>query len=285
MERTMHDAPLKMRPNEIEGTRLGIPVEYQQDTKPKRPEVVCLCGSTKFKDEFEKVNRSMTLRGYIVLSVGMYGHADGIKLTDDQKAKLDELHLRKIDMADWVFVINKDGYIGQSTSNEINYSVKQGKPVMFLEDPNAKNPEKPFKDWVTDIGEFHGLSGDLRLLVAAMPAATKAEFLRFRINFMLEELNELQSATTPEAAVDAIIDMMYVGLGTLDLFGIDARKAWNAVHYANMAKTPGVNANRPNPFGFPDYIKPDGWVGPDHSNNTGVLSQVYNWTHPSGAGE
>jgi len=99
------------------------------------PRIACLCGSTRFKDEFLATQKVLTLGGWIVLSVGFFGHADGEFPTDLQKQMLDELHLRKIDLADMVFVINVDGYIGDSTRNEIQYARRKGVTVMFLEPP------------------------------------------------------------------------------------------------------------------------------------------------------
>ena len=100
---------------------------------PRRPTVVCLCGSTKFKDEFLEAMRRETWDGNIVLSVGFFGHADGLVFTDCDKSRLDELHKRKIDLADEVFVINVGGYIGSSTRSEIDYAVAHGKLVRYLE--------------------------------------------------------------------------------------------------------------------------------------------------------
>lgn len=94
-----------------------------------RPPTVCLCGSTKFKDEFEQANRHYTMRGYVVLAPGVFGHADGIKLTEQEKARLDKLHFDKIDMADEVVVVTRDGYVGESTQAEILYALKKGKQV------------------------------------------------------------------------------------------------------------------------------------------------------------
>lgn len=99
----------------------------------KNVEVVCLCGSTKFKAEFEQKTRELTLNGMIVLSVGCFMHADSVPITDEQKLKLDELHKRKIDLCDTVFVINKDGYIGSSTRSEIEYAKVKGKAIIYLE--------------------------------------------------------------------------------------------------------------------------------------------------------
>lgn len=93
--------------------------------------IVCLCGSTKFKEEFEEVNKLLTLEGYVVLSVGCFMHHDGHEITDIQKKQLDNLHLRKIDLADFVFFIDVDGYMGKSTIREFNYAQNQGKPCVF----------------------------------------------------------------------------------------------------------------------------------------------------------
>lgn len=100
-----------------------------------KPQVVCLCGSTKFKDEFIKQNFELTLRGNIVLTVGWFNHADGMtyNLTDFEKEYLDELHKRKIDLADSVLILNVGGYVGDSTRSEVDYALSVGKPVQYLE--------------------------------------------------------------------------------------------------------------------------------------------------------
>ena len=95
--------------------------------------VITLCGSTRFKEDFERVNRELTLLGNIVISVGAFGHA-GDTFTEEQKIMLDDIHKRKIDMADAIYVINKDGYIGSSTRSEIQYAIAHGKQVIFMED-------------------------------------------------------------------------------------------------------------------------------------------------------
>ena len=104
--------------------------------------VVTLCGSTRFKEEFMNVQRELTLKGYIVISVGFFGHskdADIWEQMDDEtkiktKEMLDDIHKRKIDMADEIFVINVGGYIGSSTKSEIEYANKTGKKINYLED-------------------------------------------------------------------------------------------------------------------------------------------------------
>ena len=102
-----------------------------------RPEVVCLCGSTRFYDEFQRANYDLTMAGKIVLTVGFYPHSsthgEGVGHDSPEKVALDELHKRKIDLADRVFVLNVDGYIGDSTRSEIDYAVEHGVPVDYLE--------------------------------------------------------------------------------------------------------------------------------------------------------
>lgn len=95
--------------------------------------VITLCGSTKFRDTFIEVQKQLTLKGYIVISVGLFGHSgDAEALDDDTKAMLDDMHKRKIDLADEIFVIDVDYYIGQSTQSEIDYAKNCGKPVRYL---------------------------------------------------------------------------------------------------------------------------------------------------------
>jgi hypothetical protein len=99
----------------------------------KKYPVVTLCGSTKFKEDFERVNRELTLAGNIVISVGCFGHSGDV-FSDEQKIMLDDIHKRKIDMADAIYVINKGGYIGASTRSEIQYALRIGKQIIFMED-------------------------------------------------------------------------------------------------------------------------------------------------------
>ena len=95
--------------------------------------IITLCGSTRFKDDFERINRELTLLGNIVISVGCFGHS-GDTFTEEQKVMLDDIHKRKIDMSDAIYVINKDGYIGDSTRSEIKYAIAHGKQVILMED-------------------------------------------------------------------------------------------------------------------------------------------------------
>jgi dienelactone hydrolase len=104
-----------------------------RDFDDDRPTIVCLCGSTRFRDEFARVNRELTLTGAIVIAPGVFGHS-GDPFTDDDKLRLDELHLRKIELADEIFVVNVGGYIGESTRREIAYAKEIGRPVRHLEE-------------------------------------------------------------------------------------------------------------------------------------------------------
>ena len=100
--------------------------------------IITLCGSTKFRKEFEDVMRDETLKGNIVISVGLFGHAEGMDMTSPTKKMLDQLHFRKIDISDEIFVINPNGYIGLSTCDEIHYALAQNKAVRYLEDTCKK---------------------------------------------------------------------------------------------------------------------------------------------------
>ena len=96
--------------------------------------VITLCGSTKFKEQYLESQKRLTLEGNIVISVGLFGHSgDDEVWTEGTKAMLDDMHKRKIDMADEIFIINVGGYIGESTRNEITYAKSQGIAVRYLE--------------------------------------------------------------------------------------------------------------------------------------------------------
>lgn len=100
----------------------------------KRPTIVCLCGSIRFKQEFVEANFRETMAGKIVLSVGLYSHADGETYTPtaEEKTALDELHFRKIELADEVLVLDVGDYIGYSTGREIVHAKALGKKVRYL---------------------------------------------------------------------------------------------------------------------------------------------------------
>ncbi|MER6830887.1 hypothetical protein ABT352_33175 [Streptosporangium sp. NPDC000563] len=111
-----------------------------RDFNGPRPTIVVLCGSTRFSTAFQEANLRETLAGRIVLSIGCDMRTDTEIFGDmpenelaDVKMRLDELHKRKIDLADEVMVLNLGGYVGSSTRSEIEYAEKVGKPVRYLE--------------------------------------------------------------------------------------------------------------------------------------------------------
>lgn len=95
--------------------------------------IITLCGSTKFKEEFLEHQKRLTLEGNIVLSLGLFGHSgDNEVWVDGTKEMLDDMHKRRIDLSDEIFVINVEGYIGSSTKSEIEYAIEAGKKVKYL---------------------------------------------------------------------------------------------------------------------------------------------------------
>lgn len=101
--------------------------------------IVTLCGSTRFRDQFLEAQKRLTLAGNIVISVGLFGHAGDAEVWEGMdegtltatKRMLDDMHLRKIDMADEVFVVDPGGYIGDSTRAEIAYAERRGLLVRY----------------------------------------------------------------------------------------------------------------------------------------------------------
>ena len=95
--------------------------------------IITLCGSTKFKKEFEEINKKLTLEGNIVLSLGVFSHTDGEQLSDEQIKILKDIHKQKIAMSDEIFVINKNSYIGNGLKEEIEYAKQLNKGISYLE--------------------------------------------------------------------------------------------------------------------------------------------------------
>lgn len=129
-------------------------------------------------------------------------------------------------------------------------------------------------NWVEDIETMHHKYG-VNEKIQEFNANKLAEFLQFRIRFLQEELTELQSAQSGDDAVDALIDLCVVAIGTLNAFDVNSFEAWDRVLAANMAKEVGVKASRPNPLGLPDLIKPEGWKAPTHIDNIGLFAKIY----------
>lgn len=110
--------------------------------------VITLCGSTKYKEEFLWVNKWLTLQGNVVISVGLFGHVDHEPILPEEKILLDKVHVAKIDLANEIFVIDTsfstmDFYYGNSTKNEIEYAKNKGKKLRFLTDE-----KEDFELWV-----------------------------------------------------------------------------------------------------------------------------------------
>lgn len=130
------------------------------------------------------------------------------------------------------------------------------------------------KNWAEDIRKMHRHYG-VHPVIDSMDKDKLAEFLKFRINFLQEELDEMRTAENAEDVVDALIDLCVVAIGTLDAFNVNSHLAWNEVLKANMKKKVGIKDSRPNPLGLPDLIKPEGWKPPSHEGNHGLLEDVF----------
>lgn len=108
--------------------------------------IITLCGSTKFKEQFEQANAFLTLQGNIVISVAFFEQSEGFEITEEQAELLGDLHFRKIDLSDEIFVIDVNGYIGNSTRNEIEYAGKTGKAIRYYSDgeiPSTFSAKEP----------------------------------------------------------------------------------------------------------------------------------------------
>ena len=140
-------------------------------------------------------------------------------------------------------------------------------------------------NWVQDIADMHQKYG-VNPVVRNFDKDKLAAFLKFRIDFLQEELDEMRNAVANRQAsaldttnasddvVDALIDLCVVAIGTLDAFDVNAYEAWDRVHKANMNKEVGVKASRPNPLGLPDLVKPEGWIAPTHKDNLGLVAKA-----------
>ena len=106
----------------ITNCRVNLPDQYK---------VICLCGSTKFKKSFERINAILTLNSKVVLAPAVWAHHDYIDISNDQKFELDKLHKQKIYMSDCILVVNENNYWGDSTKGEIQYATNLNKPVFY----------------------------------------------------------------------------------------------------------------------------------------------------------
>lgn len=133
-------------------------------------------------------------------------------------------------------------------------------------------------DWANDIYMMHNKFGVRDWFEANKDNKDLMDkYLRFRLSMCKEELDESLDAVNnkdPEEIVDGLIDLCVFAIGTLDVFGVDANDAWDRVYNANVAKEPGVKEGRPNPWGLPDLLKPEGWEPPSHEGNHGDLPKA-----------
>ena len=132
-----------------------------------------------------------------------------------------------------------------------------------------------YNNWVQDISDMQDKFGVREWVLDPANKKQLGQFLAFRLDFLEEEFEETILAFAnkdPEEIVDGLIDVCVIAIGTLLAFGVDADKAWDAVHKANMSKESGVKPERPNPLGLPDLLKPEGWENPSHSGNHGDLT-------------
>lgn len=124
----------------------GLALERAEEAASKltRPIVTTLCGSTRFPEAHWLAQMHLSLMGRIVIPCGLYGHADEPRgarhLTSDgdettpEKQGLDQLHFRKIDISDGIYVVNVGGKVGESTRREVNYAIENGKDVEYMFD-------------------------------------------------------------------------------------------------------------------------------------------------------
>jgi predicted HAD superfamily Cof-like phosphohydrolase len=129
------------------------------------------------------------------------------------------------------------------------------------------------ENWVNDIQMMHD-KYNTKDAVSKLSSQQLKEFIEFRYRFLEEELQELRQGIDEkngDLIVDSIIDLCVVAIGTLDLFNVDSYTAWDRVLEANLNKSVGVKATRPNPLGLPDLIKNPGWIAPEHHDNLGLI--------------
>ena len=137
-------------------------------------------------------------------------------------------------------------------------------------------------NWFKDMQDMHKKYGVNKWMQAEqqsdVPIRKLKEYMEFRLGMMQEELDETKEAFKLKDApgmVDGIIDLCVFAIGTLEVFGVDANKAWDEVYKANMSKEVGIKEGRPNPLGLPDLVKPEGWTGPNHEGNHGNITDSF----------
>jgi len=136
-------------------------------------------------------------------------------------------------------------------------------------------------EWLSDINDMHykfGATEWVDDMHRSKNYKVLKDFLAFRLDFLEEEYEETLAAFmkgNSKEVVDGLIDLIVIAIGTLDLFKCDADEVWDKIHNSNMLKEPGANKSRKNPFGLPDMVKPEGWLGPRITEkNCGILPDI-----------
>jgi NTP pyrophosphatase (non-canonical NTP hydrolase) len=201
-------------------------------TNADRPRVVCLCGSTRFRQDFLAAQEAEALLGRIVVGPGVFSKAEGRALTEDEIERLRQLHRRKIEMADELLVVAPDGRIGEATSEEIEYGRSLGKTVRFWR-PERPAPIDPVHALIESHRAQRLVSNDVPTL--DVPDEVKA----LRCALIEEEAQEFREAIEADDIVgvaDAIADLLYVVYGAARTFGLPVREIFSEVHRSNMTK-------------------------------------------------
>ena len=183
--------------------------------------VITLCGSTRFKEDFLEAQKRLTLEGNVVVTVGLFGHSgDDVVWTEGVKDMLDRQHLAKIDLADEIFVINVDGYIGDSTRREIAYAEFKGKAISYFEE--CRKPS--LYDNYAALGELHdaGRISDEDFEKAGHDFDEKRKAL-------IEEYNACQGPWPYQwKNVDAVVCGILQQMGVVSIDYIDLKDLYDA---------------------------------------------------------
>lgn len=217
--------------------------------------IVCLCGSTRYRQAFLDAQAAETLAGNIVLTPGVYPQTDGTPLTTDDVDRLHTMHLAKIEMADELLVIAPSGRVGESTAHEIAHGEALDKPIRFWDGSTSAAVIDPVEALIESHRAMRLLSHDVPTLDVS------ADVKALRCALIEEEAAEFRDAVEADDLVevaDAIGDLLYVVYGAALTFGIPAREVFAEVHRSNMTKL--------NDDGEPDF-RGDGKVlkGPNFS--------------------
>ena len=199
--------------------------------------VVCLCGSTRFKAQFLAAAERLALAGRVVLMPGVFSKADGRALSSEEIERLTRLHLRKIEMADEVLVIDPGGVVGDATSEEIEVARQLGKTVRFWSKLPGADKAVALVDPVVALAESHHAQ---RLVTSQSPTLDVSDEVKeLRCALIEEEAAEFRAALDADDIVevaDAIADLLYVVYGAALTFGIPVREVFTEVHRSNMTK-------------------------------------------------